>query len=69
VREIRALGLMVGIELRQKVGPYLKQLMEAEQVIALPAGANVLRLLPPLIVSEEEIDVAVGAIRNVVCEA
>lgn len=69
VREIRALGLMVGIELRQKVGPYLKQLMETEQVIALPAGSNVLRLLPPLIISEEEIDMAVGAIRNVVCEA
>ena len=65
VREVRSLGLMVGIELRQKVGPYLKQLMEAERVIALPAGSNVLRLLPPLIISEDEIDAAARAIRNV----
>ena len=65
VREVRGLGLMVGIELRQKVGPYLKQLMETERVIALPAGSNVLRLLPPLVISEDEIDEAVRAIRNV----
>ena len=65
VREVRGLGLMVGIELRQKVGSYLKQLMETERVIALPAGSNVLRLLPPLVISEDEIDEAVRAIRNV----
>lgn len=65
VREVRHLGLMVGIELRQKVGPYLKQLMEDEHVLALPAGPNVLRLLPPLIITEAEIDEAVDAIRNV----
>ena len=65
VREIRGLGLMVGIELRQKVGPYLKRLMEEHGVIALPAGANVLRLLPPLVISEAEIDQAVAAIAAV----
>lgn len=69
VRELRGLGLMIGIELRQKVGPYLKTLMEAEGVLALPAGTNVLRLLPPLIVSEAEIDFAVSAIARVLDEA
>ncbi|MBK8047949.1 MAG: acetylornithine/succinylornithine family transaminase [Anaerolineales bacterium] len=62
VREVRGLGLMVGIELRQKPGPYLKTLMEEHGVIALPAGTNVLRLLPPLIISEEEIEIGVEAI-------
>ena len=33
VREIRGIGLMVGIELRQKVGPYLKTLMEDHGVL------------------------------------
>ncbi|MBW7883672.1 MAG: acetylornithine/succinylornithine family transaminase [Caldilineaceae bacterium] len=65
VREIRGLGLMIGIELRQKAGPYLKALMEDHDVIALPAGGNVLRLLPPLIISEEEIEIAVNAIAAV----
>ncbi len=61
VREIRGVGLMIGVELRQKVGPYLKALMEAHSVIALPAGSNVLRFLPPLIISEEEIEIGVAA--------
>lgn len=65
VREIRGLGLMVAIELREKVGAYLKVLMEEQGVIALPAGSNVLRLLPPLTITEEEIDIAVAAIAAV----
>lgn len=65
VREIRGVGLMIGIELREKSGPYLKALMEQFKVLALPAGPNVLRLLPPLIVSEEEMDLAIAAISGV----
>ena len=65
VREIRGLGLMVGIELRERVGPYLKALMEEHAVLALPAGSNVLRLLPPLVISEEEIGIGVEAIARV----
>jgi len=55
VRQIRALGLMIGIELREKVKPYLMQLME-EGVLALPAGSTVLRLLPPLTIPYEDLD-------------
>jgi acetylornithine/LysW-gamma-L-lysine aminotransferase len=62
VREIRGLGLMIAVELREKVGPYLKTLMDEHGVLALPAGTNVLRLLPPLILSEEEIEIGVAAI-------
>ncbi len=62
VREVRGLGLMVAVELREKVGPYLKVLMEEHGVLALPAGANVLRLLPPLTISETEIEIGVRAI-------
>jgi acetylornithine/LysW-gamma-L-lysine aminotransferase len=62
VREVRGVGMMIGIDLRQKPGPYLKQLMDEHGVLALPAGSSVLRLLPPLIAGEEEIDLAVQAI-------
>jgi acetylornithine/LysW-gamma-L-lysine aminotransferase len=55
VREIRQLGLMIGIELKEKIKPYLVQLMELG-VLALPAGQLVLRLLPPLTISFEELD-------------
>jgi acetylornithine/LysW-gamma-L-lysine aminotransferase len=68
VREIRGKGLMVGIELREKAGRYLKVLMEEHGVLALPAGSNVLRLLPPLIVSAEEIEIGVQALATVLPE-
>jgi len=55
VRCVRGKGLMLGVDLRQRVTPFLKVLMEAG-VLALPAGPTVLRLLPPLVISEEELD-------------
>jgi predicted acetylornithine/succinylornithine family transaminase len=54
VSEIRGLGLMVGVELRQPVAPVVKGLRE-RGVLAAKAGDNVLRLLPPLIVKHGEI--------------
>ena len=55
VRDIRYLGLMIGLELKEKVKPFLVDLMQ-EGVLALPAGSTVLRLLPPLTISYEELD-------------
>jgi acetylornithine/LysW-gamma-L-lysine aminotransferase len=54
VREVRGLGLMIGLELRGRVTPAL-QTLQARGVLALPAGLNVLRLLPPLIISPQEL--------------
>ncbi len=65
VREIRGMGLMVGIELREKAGRYLKALMDEHGVLALPAGANVIRFLPPLIIGEDEIEAGVQALAAV----
>lgn len=62
VREIRGKGLLIGIDLRTKAVPFLKTLMETHKVLALPAGSTVLRLLPPLTISDEEIDLAVEAV-------
>ncbi len=55
VREVRGLGLMIGLELRSRARPYLQALMD-DGVLALPAGAVVLRLLPPLVITPEQID-------------
>jgi len=64
VREIRQLGLMIGIELKEKVKPYLIELMELG-VLALPAGSLVLRLLPPLTIRFDEVDEVVDKIIHV----
>jgi len=64
IREIRGLGLMVGIELRTRARPYLEALI-GKGVLALPAGPTVIRLLPPLIIGTEELDAVVSAIDEV----
>jgi acetylornithine/LysW-gamma-L-lysine aminotransferase len=64
VREVRGLGLMIGIELKEKAGRYVQQLMD-RGVIVLLAGATVIRLLPPLVITKEEIDTVVNALREV----
>jgi len=64
IREVRGLGLMVGIELKQKVTPYLQALL-ARGVLALPAGLTVMRFLPPLVITKEELGIVVDAVRVV----
>lgn len=61
VRALRQVGLMIGIELRERCVPYLKALME-RGVLALPAGRTVIRLLPPLVISGEQIDEVVDTL-------
>lgn len=55
VREIRIIGLMIGIELKEKVQPFLEELLK-RKILALPAGTTVLRMLPPLVISYEDLD-------------
>jgi acetylornithine/LysW-gamma-L-lysine aminotransferase len=64
IRDIRGLGLMIGIELKEKAGQYVQELMH-KGVIVLLAGATVIRLLPPLVISREEIDTVVKALKEV----
>jgi len=67
IREVRGLGLMVGIELKQKVQPYLKALQE-RHILALNAGLTVIRLLPPLVISHAQLDQVVDAIASVLSQ-
>jgi len=64
VREVRGLGLMVGVELKKKVAPYLKALQE-RKILALNAGLTTIRLLPPLVVTYEQLDRVVDALSEV----
>ncbi|MCL5996839.1 MAG: acetylornithine/succinylornithine family transaminase [Chloroflexi bacterium] len=64
IREVRGLGLMLGVELKTKSAPYLRAL-QAEGVLAIPAGMNVLRLLPPAIITREQIDTVIEKVTKV----
>jgi acetylornithine/LysW-gamma-L-lysine aminotransferase len=67
VREARGLGLMIGIELKQKVTPYLQALM-MKGVLALPAGLTVMRFLPPLVITQEQLSRVADAVEVVLNE-
>ena len=64
IREVRGLGLMIGIEMKQKVAGYIKALQE-RKIIALNAGMTVIRLLPPLVITYEQIDHLVDVLADV----
>ena len=64
IREVRGLGLMVGVELKQKVMPYIRAMQE-RKVLALNAGLTTIRLLPPLVVTYEQIDQVVSTLEEV----
>lgn len=64
VKEIRGLGMMVGIECKQDVQVFLMELQEGG-LLVLSAGPKVLRLLPSLTVTEAEIDRAINKIKKV----
>jgi acetylornithine/LysW-gamma-L-lysine aminotransferase len=55
VREVRGLGLMLGMEMRFDVYNILLGCMD-QGVLVLDAGRNVLRFLPPLVIEKEQID-------------
>lgn len=67
IREVRGLGLMVGIEMKQKATGYLKALQE-RKIIALNAGLTVIRLLPPLVIAYEQIDRLVEVLTEVLTQ-
>jgi acetylornithine/LysW-gamma-L-lysine aminotransferase len=64
IRQVRGLGLMAAVELKERAAPYLAALAE-RGVLALSAGANVIRFLPPLVISLEDVDIVVEQVSNV----
>ena len=66
VRDVRGEGLMVGVEVKRGANRLLRELALNHQLLALPAGRTVLRLLPPLVAEEEHCDAVVDALAEVV---
>ena len=62
IEEIRGAGLLLGLKCRVP-NAKLNAALRDEKLLAVPAGDNVVRLLPPLIVSDDEIREALDRIR------
>jgi LysW-gamma-L-lysine/LysW-L-ornithine aminotransferase len=67
VRDVRGLGLMAGVELKVRAMPVV-QALARRGVIALTAGATVLRFLPPLVIAPEDLDTVAGTLKEILSE-
>lgn len=65
VTEIRGRGLLIGVELADAIGPLVEQAARDAGFIINAARPNVLRIAPPLIISNEQIDQAVAALPGI----
>ncbi len=65
VLELRGKGLLAGIRIKSPVRDVVARLRDDEQMLAMTANENVLRLLPPLIVTEADIEEAMGKLAAV----
>jgi acetylornithine/N-succinyldiaminopimelate aminotransferase len=65
--EVRGSGLLLGIRCVVPAADFVAKLRQ-NGLLCLTAGENVLRILPPLIVGEREIDEALGIMNQVAAE-
>lgn len=63
IKEVRGLGLLVGIQLTEDPSKFMNKLFE-NKLITVKASDNVLRLLPPLIVEKDQIDLAIQILKK-----
>jgi ornithine--oxo-acid transaminase len=64
IREIRGTGLLVGIDLNTPARPYCERLMELG-ILCKETHSHVIRLAPPLVISQDDLAWAVGRIRSI----
>ena len=64
IKEVRGIGLLIGLQLHEDQNKFIKKL-EDNKLLTMRAGENVVRILPPLNVKKNEIDIAIKIIRKV----
>ena len=62
--EARGTGLMLAIELTENATWLLKAL-QGKNIIVIPAGSNVVRFLPPFIITKKEIDILIRTLKKI----
>ena len=65
VKEVRGLGLWIGVEMTGPARPYCEKLKD-EGILCKETHEHVIRFAPPLVITKDEIDWAVARIKNVI---
>lgn len=68
IKETRGLGLMQGLEFNVPVGPYLNKALE-KGLIIISAGTNIIRFVPPLVITKENVDEMIHILDECIQEA
>ena len=63
IEEVRGEGLLLGLRLKTPVGDVQNACL-AQNLLVIPAGDNVLRVLPPLNISDEDLNLAMDRLGN-----
>lgn len=64
IKKVKGAGLMIGVEVKQGRDQILKDLQE-KGILAGPAGENVVRFLPPYLITKDQIDSAVSVLKEI----
>ena len=64
IKEVRGVGLLIGLQLHNDQTKFIQKLMD-NKLLTIRAAENVIRILPPLNVKKQEIDIAIKIIRKV----
>ena len=65
IKEVRGRGLMIGIEFNEEVAPLRKELLFNRHIFTGVAGKNMIRLLAPLCLSQEQADCFLSALNDI----
>ena len=64
IEDVRGEGFLIGLEINYCAAELVQELLE-HHIVTVPAGSSVVRLLPPLIIKKEEIDLVIDALDQI----
>jgi acetylornithine/N-succinyldiaminopimelate aminotransferase len=64
IKEVRGVGLLIGLQLHNDQTKFIQKLMD-NKLLTIRAAENVIRILPPLNVKKQEVDMAIKIIKKV----
>ena len=65
ISQVRGAGLILGLAIKENKRNQLLKLLQKEKILAIPAGEDVVRFLPPYIVEEKHINVAIEKLKKI----
>ncbi len=68
IAEVRGMGLMIGVEMTEAIGKEVQQELQKRGILAGAVGDRILRLVPPLIITEQEVDRFIEQLTAVLAE-